>query len=103
MNNERKNQLMKLLGVDLSDLDVAQENIDDAENFALEDAVPEESNELYQADPGVTDQLRKLLGGAEDLNLDEVEVEPETIDDPQAPLELRKSAIEKVRQKYLGR
>ena len=103
MQDQRKQQLMKLLGVDLSDLDVKQPSMEDEESFKVEEeAVPESTGERYQADPAVTAQLKKLLGRSEDLDLDEVEVQPEVIDDPMASPEARKPMIQKVRNKYLG-
>lgn len=54
----------------------------------------------YQADPGIAAQLRKLKLG-ESLEEEAPEVVAETIDDPSAPDELRKAALERVKKKYL--
>lgn len=54
----------------------------------------------YKADPQMMEMLKRLKSGqpAEDT-----EVQPETINDTSAPMEMRKAAIEKIKQKYLGR
>lgn len=52
-------------------------------------------------DPEIMKQLRKLKAGqplAEDAD-----VEQETIDDPSADPAMRKAAIQKIKQKYLGK
>ena len=58
-------------------------------------------NKSYQEDSEITAAIRKLKAGQP--NIEEVEVTPETIADPSADVDLRKAALEKVKQKYLGR
>lgn len=54
----------------------------------------------YKVDPKMMEMLKRLKAGqpAEDT-----EVHPEVINDTSAPMEMRKAAIEKIKQKYLGR
>lgn len=114
----------------LEDLEVEKPSIEEAESFKVESPEVEEEFELdselpkaaealtakseanlaalpkkedkFEQDTEVTKQLRKLMGH-ELPDSDEIEVEPAVIDDPQAPQELRKAALQKVREKYLGR
>lgn len=52
-------------------------------------------------DPEIMKQLRKLKAG-QPLTED-ADVEQETIDDPSADPAMRKAAIQKIKQKYLGK
>ncbi len=108
-----------------ADMEVQPESMDDAEAFKVEAPadeymLPEETkqmandlttstddmvanlpNKKYQGDPQITEMLRKLKAGQPVA--DDAEVTPETIEDPSASPDLRKAALEKVKQKYLGR
>jgi hypothetical protein len=54
----------------------------------------------YQADPKMMEMLKRLKAGGP---MEDTEVAQETINDTSAPMEMRKAAIEKIKQKYLGR
>ena len=111
------------------DMEVQPESIDDAEASEVKEpavesdeeyVLPEETkqmtddlttdtngmvanlpNKTYQGDPKITEMLRKLKAGQPVT--DDTEVTPEIIEDPSASPDLRKAALEKVKQKYLGR
>ena len=57
--------------------------------------------EIYEADPEIMNMMKKLKEG-KSLD-DDQEVTQETIEDTSADSELRKAAIKKIKQKYLGR
>lgn len=52
----------------------------------------------FQASPEVMELMKKLKGPSPE----DAEVQPEEINDVTAPMELRKKAIQKIKQKYLG-
>lgn len=107
------------------DMEVQPETMEDAEAFEVEEpaeeyVLPPETkqmaddlttdtdsmvanlpNKTYQGDTQITEMLRKLKAGQP--TTEEAEVAPETIEDPSASPDLRKAALEKVKQKYLGR
>jgi len=113
-----REQLKKLMQrpelTSLEDIEVQPESIEDDLAHKIESPDSENVNELsddsedqasdqYQADPEIAKLLMKLKSGQPADELDEVEVAPETIEDTSAPAELRKMAIDKIKQKYLGR
>lgn len=55
----------------------------------------------FQQDTEVTKMLRKLKGG--DSSLEDVNVAQEELEDPSLDSDLRKAALEKIKQRYLGR
>lgn len=68
----------------------------------MSEALPKQpqSPSKYEGDPAITDALRKLKAG-QPLEED-AEVTPEDIDNPSMDSDLRKAALKKVKQKYLG-
>lgn len=139
MNDPRiKAMLQKFLNnpgmVSPEDMDIQEENIDDAEAMKIEE--PESEYELPEdvqaqvadlkqidtkpniqkpdmggmkleepkfggADPAIMEQLRKLKAGQ--ISPADANIEPESIDDPTMDSDLRKAAIQKIKQKYLGK
>lgn len=64
---------------------------------AADSAIPDDSKE-YGQDPEIT----KLLQRFSDESSMEEDINPEVISDPSSSMELKKAAIKKIRQKYLG-
>jgi hypothetical protein len=60
------------------------------------------SKETYEADPEIMNMMKKLKEG-KSLTDEDQQVTQETIEDSSADSELRKAAIAKIKQKYLGR
>jgi hypothetical protein len=58
--------------------------------------------EIYEADPEIMNMMKKLKQG-KSLDDEDQQVTQETIEDTSADSELRKAAIQKIKQKYLGR
>ena len=53
------------------------------------------------ADPEIMEQLKRLKSGQP--SAEDASIEPESIDDPSMDTDLRKAAIQKIKQKYLGK
>lgn len=140
MNDPRiKKMMQKLLDnpgmFDPAEMDIQDENMDDAEAMKVEEpeseyempeGIQEQVADLKQvetapaikkesvsnrmkleepkfggADPEIMEQLKRLKAGqpsAEDATM-----EAESIDDPSMDADLRKAAIQKIKQKYLGK
>jgi len=62
----------------------------------------ESPKEKYEADPEIMNMMKKLKEG-KSLTDEDQQVTQETIEDSSADSELRKAAIAKIKQKYLGR
>lgn len=117
----------------VSNLDVEEEDMADAEAMKIEDPLAEKPevedaqyelpaetkamaddltadtdkmvanlpNKQYQGDPAIVEMLKKLKSGQ--LTTEDVELEPEDISDTSLDTEMRKAALKKVKQKYLGK
>lgn len=100
----------------LNPADLEEETIDDALQQKVESPLEEPEQMLeeepaeqellasgeedtYTPDPEILAALKKLRAGE---GLEDQEVAKETIEDTEAPLNLRKEAIRKIKQKYLG-
>lgn len=110
----------------MSSMDVEEEDLGEAERMKLEQPesdqyelpqdIKESAGQLqqssdkmieglpgktFQQDTEVTKMLRKLKGG--DSSLEDVNVAQEELEDPSLDSDLRKAALAKIKQRYLGR
>lgn len=109
----------------VSSMDVQEEDMQDVERMKLEQPESEEyqmpedieesvgqvqessdkmisglPNKSFQQDTEVTKMLRKLKSGQP--STEDVEVAQEDLEDPSMDSELRRAALQKIKQKYLG-